>query len=81
MTHQPTAIDPDVGYVVTVNGVGHPVPVTRVLNDDGTLTLTLKADSEDIAATYLEGIAVLPVTDHFKGMSPQMSCSRYPRDH
>ena len=62
-----TAIDPGAGYVVTVNGVGHTVPVTRVLNDDGTLTLTLKADSDEIAATYLEGIAVLPATDHFKG--------------
>ena len=62
-----TQIDAGVGYVVTVDGVEHTVPVTRVLNDDGTLTFTLKADSDDIAAAYLEGIAVLPTTDHFKG--------------
>ena len=41
-----TAIDPTVGYVVTVDGVEHTVPVTRVSNDDGTLTFTLKADSD-----------------------------------
>ena len=62
-----TAIDPVTGYVVTVDGVNHTVPVTRVSNDDGTLTFTLKADSDEIAAAYLEGIAVLPTTEHFKG--------------
>ncbi|MCH1448438.1 MAG: Ig-like domain-containing protein, partial [Candidatus Nanopelagicales bacterium] len=62
-----TAVDPGVGYVVTVDGVNHTVPVTRVANDDGTLTFTFKADSDEIAAAYLEGIAVLPTTDHFKG--------------
>ena len=41
--------------------------MTRVSNDDGTLTFTLKADSDEIAAAYLEGIAVLPTTEHFKG--------------
>ena len=61
------AIDPVAGYVVTVDGVEHTVAVTRVSNDDGTLTFTLKADSEEIAAAYLEGIAVLPTTEHFKG--------------
>ena len=62
-----TAIDPVTGYMVTVDGVDHTVPVTRVSNDDGTLTFTLKADSDEIAAAYLEGIAVLPTTEHFKG--------------
>ena len=60
-------IDPNTGYVVTVDGVDHTIPVTRTLNDDGTLTFTLKANSDEIAATYLEGLAVLPTTDHFKG--------------
>ena len=53
--------------MVTVDGVEHTVPVTRVSNDDGTLTFTLKADSDQVAAAYLEGIAVLPTTGHFKG--------------
>ena len=62
-----TAIDLGAGYAIMVDGVEHTIPVTRVSNDDGTLTFTLKADSDEIAASYLEGIAVLPTTEHFKG--------------
>ena len=46
----------------------HTVAVDRTPNnEDGTLTFALEADSNYIAAEYLEGIAVLPTTDHFKG--------------
>ena len=46
----------------------HTVAVKRTPNnDDGTLTFALEADSNYIAAEYLEGIAVLPTTEHFKG--------------
>ena len=55
------------GYVVTVESVDHTIPVTRTVNGDGTVTFTLKADSDEIAAAYLEGLAVLPSTAHFKG--------------
>ena len=76
------AIDPGAGYAVTVDGVNHAVAVTRVLNDDGTPTFTLKADSDQIAAVYLEGIAVVPTTGTLQGHRHRQCVVRCdPRDY